>query len=86
MTDVINEKMSFESDIKKLKILLPYWVNHNQQHIQDNEKWIKKAEELGLSEVVSELKKSVEISKKANEHIEFAYKGLEKRHATEQNM
>jgi tRNA (adenine37-N6)-methyltransferase len=86
MTVELNEKMSFESDIKKLKILLPYWVNHNQQHIQDNEKWIKKAEKLGLSEVVSELKKSVEISKKANEHIEFAYKGLEKRHATEKIM
>lgn len=78
MTDQKEETFSFESDIKKLKILLPYWVNHNQQHIQDNEKWIKKAEELGFSEVVNELKKSVEISKKANEHIELAQKNLEK--------
>jgi len=82
MTDQLDEQESVDSDIKKLKILLPYWINHNNQHIQDNEKWLRKAENLGLSEVVSELKKSIEISKKANEHIESASKVLKKGRAS----
>ncbi|MHC1576847.1 MAG: tRNA (N6-threonylcarbamoyladenosine(37)-N6)-methyltransferase TrmO, partial [Methanosarcinaceae archaeon] len=77
---------SIDSDIKKLKILLPYWINHNNQHIQDNEKWLIKAENLGLSEVVNELKQSVEIAKNANRHIELASKELEKGRETGENI
>ena len=86
MTDTLDKQESIDSDVKKLKILLPYWINHNNQHIQDNEKWLRKAEELGLSEVVSELKKSIEIAKKANKHIELASKGLEQERASDKKI
>jgi len=60
------------TDIEKLTVLLPYWLNHNKDHIRDKEKWLKKAENEGLIGVVDELKKAIDHSKKANRHIEQA--------------
>lgn len=60
------------TDIEKLSILLPYWRNHGNDHIRDQEKWIKPAEEAGLIEVADELRKAIDHSKKVNHHIEQA--------------
>lgn len=70
-----NQKKS-NPDIDKLKILLPYWINHNNQHIQENEKWLKKIDGSGFKEVADELKKVIERFKEANSHIETACKKL----------
>jgi tRNA-Thr(GGU) m(6)t(6)A37 methyltransferase TsaA len=58
--------------IEKITVLLPYWVNHNNDHIRDQEKWLKKAEKEGLIEVTDELKKAIDHLRKANHHIEQA--------------
>jgi hypothetical protein len=60
------------TDLEKLSVLLPYWVNHSHDHIRDQEKWLKKAEKEGLIEVAAELKKAIDHSSKANHHIEQA--------------
>ena len=61
-----------KTDIEKLSILLPHWLNHNKDHIRDQEKWIKKAETAGLFKVADELRKAIDYSKKANRHMEQA--------------
>jgi tRNA (adenine37-N6)-methyltransferase len=70
-----------ERDLKKLKVLLPYWVSHNDQHIQDEEKWLEKIEGLGLAGVASELKQAIEISREANRHIELANQSMQEESA-----
>ena len=60
------------TDLEKLSVLLPCWVNHNNDHIQDQEKWLKKAEKERLLEVAAKLKKTIGHSKKANRYIEQA--------------
>jgi len=60
------------TDIEKLTVLLPYWVNHNNDHIRDQEKWLKRAEKEGLKKVADELTEAIELLKKANRHIEQA--------------
>ena len=57
------------TDIEKLNILLPYWRNHGNDHIRDQEKWIKLAEKAGLKDVAEELQKAIDHSKKVNHHI-----------------
>jgi len=70
------------SDREKLKLLLSYWIDHNKEHIRDNEKWFKKAKEIGLNKVAGELKKAILFSKKSNRHIESANKKLMKDHSS----
>ena len=58
-----------QTDVEKLSILLPHWLHHNHHHIQDQEQWIKKAEDAGLIEVADELRRALDYSTKANQHI-----------------
>lgn len=61
-----------QTQIEKLNILLPHWINHNNDHIRDQENWIKKAEAAGLLQVADELRRALDYSKKANRYIEQA--------------
>lgn len=72
----MNNQKKVESDIKKIKLLISYWISHNNEHIRDNEKWFHKIEKMGFKKVAAELKKVIELSKEANEHIELANKKL----------
>ena len=64
--------------IEKLKVLLPYWIHHNKEHMADEEKWFKKAEQAGFVEVSEGLKKILEFSEKKIEHIETIIEKLKK--------
>ena len=72
-----NQKGVDDPTIEKLKILMPYWISHNNEHIRDNEKWLRKIENKGLKEVVYELKEAIKTLKQANRHIELANIKLE---------
>jgi len=66
------------SDKEKLKSLMLYWFNHNNEHIHDNEKWLHKIDGMGLDEVSDELRKVIKLSREANKHIELANASLKK--------
>ena len=70
------------SDLQKLERLLPYWINHNEQHMLDHEKWKSKAEASGLRGVAQELDKVIALSKEANSHIERARTLIEEERPT----
>jgi tRNA-Thr(GGU) m(6)t(6)A37 methyltransferase TsaA len=55
---------------------MSYWIEHNKEHIQDNQAWLNKIEKMGLKEVAVQLRKFIELSKEANKHIELANKKL----------
>lgn len=74
----MNNESNRENYIKKLKIIIPYWIEHNNEHIGDHGKWLKDAEKFELKEVASELRKAIALLKQANEHIKLAYKKLNK--------
>lgn len=70
------------SDTEKLRVLFDYWLNHNREHAGENERWLAKVKELGLSKVARELEAVVRLSEDANRHIERARNLLEEGHAT----
>jgi ribosomal protein S6 len=59
----MKNKKTSKSDINKLKLLVSYWIEHNKEHIQDNQVWLHKIEKMGLKEVAADLKKFIELSK-----------------------
>jgi len=77
MTRQKNNQKGVDPTIEKLKILMPYWISHNNQHIRDNEKWLRKIENIGLKEVAYELKEAIRILKEANRHIKLANEKVE---------
>ncbi len=58
MSKPVENQNQDRTDIEKLAVLLPYWLNHNNDHIRDQEKWLKKAEKerlIGWLEDLDEL-------------------------------
>lgn len=78
--------MDTDSDREKLKLLLSYWVDHNKEHISDNEKWFKRAKEIGLKKVAKELEKAILFSKKSNEYLEEANKKLKMDYSSQKKI
>jgi hypothetical protein len=67
------------TDIEKLKILLPHWLSHGNDHIRDQEKWIELAENAGRGDVAEELRKAIDHSRKVIQHIARADSYLKNR-------
>jgi hypothetical protein len=57
---------------KKLTILLPYLLTHNDEHAREMEKWSKKAQEDGNSAVAEELKEAFTKMEKISGHLKTA--------------
>jgi hypothetical protein len=43
----VENQSQHRTDSEKIAVLLPYWLNHNNDHIRDQEKWLKMAEKDG---------------------------------------
>lgn len=51
----------------KLKTLLRYWVEHNEEHSREFKEWAEKAREMGEAEVAGEIMQAVENMDKVTE-------------------
>jgi tRNA-Thr(GGU) m(6)t(6)A37 methyltransferase TsaA len=75
-----------KTEKEKLRILMDYWFNHNKEHIQENEKWLERAQRAGMIDVAPQLIKVIELSKKVNTHILNARNFLEGQEAKASNL
>lgn len=53
------------SDLEKLRILLPHWIEHNHSHAAEFGKWSEVAEKDGLPEVAQLINQAVSNLKEA---------------------
>ncbi len=68
--------MSSEERVK-LKTLLNYWVEHNQEHSQEFKEWADKARQMGEAEVAEEILQAVENMEKVSEILTKTLNRLE---------
>ena len=61
-----------EENLEKLKMIMPYWLRHNNEHIEEDKKWLAKVEEAGLKGVAEDLRKVIQLSEEMNRYIESA--------------
>lgn len=60
----------------KLKTLLSYWVEHNQEHSQEFKEWVDKARAIGEGEVAEELLLAAQEMDKVSEILSGTLKRL----------
>jgi nickel/cobalt transporter (NicO) family protein len=63
-------------ETKKLSIVIDHWIEHNQSHIGEYQKWAQTALDLGLEGVHAEIAKAVEMLSQSNRHLEEARKSI----------
>jgi hypothetical protein len=58
--------------VKKLALLLPHLIQHNDEHAEDLEKWIATADEGGCKAAAREMRKAKALMKKIGDHLKSA--------------
>jgi len=64
-------------DLAKLCILLPHWIEHNEEHAERFREWAEKAREMGLEEVARRMEEAVERMGDCSAALVEALKALE---------
>jgi hypothetical protein len=72
------EKGATLNDLAKLRILLPHWIEHNDEHAESFQEWAERARKLGQEETARWIKEAVERMAVCNEALAEAMKALEK--------
>ena len=66
------------SNLEKLKVLLPHWVEHNEEHGEEFRKWAERARAEGQPEAHDELLRAIDQIGKANASLRRAQKLLDR--------
>jgi len=64
-------------DLDKLRILLPHWIEHNEEHAESFREWAGKAREMGLEEVARRIEEAARHVAACNEALTAALEALE---------
>ena len=64
-------------DLAKLRALLNYWVEHNQEHSQEVKDWADKARTMGKLEITEEMLEAAKAMDKASVLLYQSLKKLE---------
>ena len=56
----------------KLVTILDYWIEHNEGHHRENQKWLRSAQEYGNERIIKAVKKALELSEDSTRQIRDA--------------
>lgn len=69
--------MSAMTDLQKLRILLPHWIEHNAEHAAEFREWAERARAAGQEGPASDIALAAEEMEWVNEQLAAALKKLE---------
>ncbi|RLC61475.1 MAG: zinc transporter [Chloroflexota bacterium] len=72
----VHEAKAEPDDITKLRVLLPYWIEHNEEHAASFQRWATKARELGRQAVAERIEVAVAQMETCNEALAAALEML----------
>ncbi len=64
---------------KKLSVVMEHWIEHNEAHMNEYEKWAHTAGELGLNSVRTEIEGAMQEISRSNQHLNRALKAISER-------
>ena len=67
-----------KTDMEKLEIVLKHWIEHNEEHREEFQKWAERAKASGRIPVYEDISRAVESMREANEYLQRALERLGK--------
>lgn len=61
---------------KKLPVIIHHWIEHNESHMAEYQKWAEKAEQLGMESIKVSIRKAIENLNQCNLSLKEALKEL----------
>jgi len=71
------EAKAVSNELVKLRILLPHWIEHNDEHAESFREWAGKAREMGLEAVAKQIETAVKRMDTCNEALAAAIEELQ---------
>ncbi len=71
------EAKAVPDDLTKLRVLLPHWIEHNDEHAASFQRWVAGARELGREETAQRIEEAVERMAACNQALNAALEALE---------
>ena len=68
--------MTEKTELEKLRILLPHWIEHSHSHQEEFGKWADTAEKEGKTTAASEIKKALKSMADADAALKKALESL----------
>lgn len=65
-----------ERDLEKLRVLLPHWIEHNQEHAESFQRWAVRARKLDQEETARRIEEAIESVGQTNEKLTAALEAL----------
>jgi hypothetical protein len=62
---------------QKLSVVINHWIEHNQNHMGEYQRWAQKADELGLEMAKGEIERAIGLLFQLNSHLEKALTAVE---------
>jgi len=72
MEQIHKHDQAASDDLAKLRVLLPHWIEHNQEHIESFQHWVARAREMGQDEAARQLEQAVERMAACNQALNAA--------------
>ena len=63
-------------DLTRLRVLLPHWLEHNQEHLHDLQAWAAKARGLGLEAAAASIDRAIACMAAGNQALAEAMEAL----------
>lgn len=63
-------------DKKKLSVVIDHWIEHNESHMAEYQKWAEKAGQLGLESAKTNIQKAIEDLNQCNLNLKEALKSV----------
>jgi len=60
------------TDLEKLRVLLPHWIGHNEEHQAEFERWARSCQDAGGPGISAALIKAAEASEKVTNRLKEA--------------
>jgi len=72
-----HEEKAGLDDLTKLRVLLPHWIEHNNEHAESFRHWAARVQEMGRAEIAQQIEEAVERIAVCNQALDAALKSLE---------
>jgi hypothetical protein len=64
------------SELEKLRVLIPHWIEHNHSHQHEFEKWVTVAKNEGQEEAAAAIEKAMQKLAEADSYLQEALASL----------
>ncbi|MBW2056513.1 MAG: hypothetical protein JRH07_09110 [Deltaproteobacteria bacterium] len=68
--------MSGKEILEKVRVLIPHWISHNEEHAQEYRKWADRLEAEGLGEIAGPIREAADLVAGSNRRFLTAQERL----------